>query len=196
VHARIRTQTPMGSGSGKDNGGLMQAPSIRDGAMLRNTPGPRLREQGASESESDSDEHLEPEPELEPLPGPPRALLGVPAAGGACSHLSTTCQGGNFRKLLRRQFPPDQEGTAAGASSHGRGGGGSSADTSTGAILRCDICGSEDNVWMCMDCGQLLCLRAGSCHAAEHVHGGGSRCRLMLSCLDCHVYCCACERYL
>ena len=37
----------MGSGSGKDNGGLMQAPSIRDGAMLRNTPGPWLREQGA-----------------------------------------------------------------------------------------------------------------------------------------------------
>ena len=59
--------------------------------------------------------------------------------------------------------------------------------------MRCDECGSEENVWLCMHCGKLLCLQERTKHACAHAD---RRCHVMLCCLDSHVYCCGCEKYL
>eukprot|EP01052_Picozoa_sp_SAG31_P019735 SAG31_NODE_1452_length_8286_cov_6.329547_5_plen_201_part_00 len=37
---------------------------------------------------------------------------------------------------------------------------------------------------------------ASACHALNHVGQDGAGCQLLLSCLDSHIYCCACSDYL
>lgn len=94
-----------------------------------------------------------------------------------------------FRKTLRRRFPTVAP-AADDSSSDDEAGLGPTDSTET---LRCDECGSEENVWLCMHCGKLLCLQEDSKHACAHADRS---CNVMLSCLDSHVYCCGCEKYL
>lgn len=123
-------------------------------------------------------ELLQPEPE-------PRV---APATQPLCRHARPITIKG-FRKTLRRRFPTMAP-AADDSSSDDEAGLGVTESTEA---LRCDECGSEENVWLCMHCGKLLCLQEGSKHACAHA---GERCHVMLNCLDSHVYCCGCEKYL
>jgi hypothetical protein len=123
--------------------------------------------------------------ELQPEPEP---KAGAATREPLCPH-ARPITAKAFRKTLRRRFPTVAP-AADDSSSDEEGGLGPVESTET---LRCDECGSDENVWLCMHCGKLLCLQSKSKHACAHA---SRKCNVMLSCLDSHVYCCGCDKYL
>mmetsp|Transcript_101002 Transcript_101002/g.157802 ORF Transcript_101002/g.157802 Transcript_101002/m.157802 type:complete len:140 (-) Transcript_101002:3-422(-) len=66
--------------------------------------------------------------------------------------------------------------------------------TQSGLELVCEICQSNKNLWICLNCCRVLCMGEGE-HAIAH-RSSRRGCDLLLSCEDSHVLCCACEKYL
>ena len=124
---------------------------------------------------------------------PPEAKSPAPAASSepVCEHARPVTAKA-FRKTLRRRFPTLAP-KADDSSSDEEGGGEAPGAVEDTKELRCDVCGSTENVWLCMHTGALLCLEDGERHASTHASG---ECQLMMSCIDSHIYCCGCEKYL
>lgn len=123
-------------------------------------------------------EALEPEPEQ-------KAAVRAPL----CPHAKPVTAK-HFRKTLRRRFPtmaPSADDSSSDEES------GLGPVEKTGNKICCEVCGSDHNVWLCMHCGKLMCLEHDSRHACTHA---SKKCNLMMSCLDSHVYCCGCDKYL
>jgi len=66
--------------------------------------------------------------------------------------------------------------------------------TQSGLKLACETCGSQRNLWICLNCCRVLCIGEGE-HALAH-RSSRRGCDLLLSCEDSHILCCACEKYL
>ena len=63
----------------------------------------------------------------------------------------------------------------------------------------CQECRGTEDLWICVNCSAILCMREsdGTSHALSHFEGKcGNKCHLFLSCVDSHIFCCTCGQYL
>lgn len=102
-------------------------------------------------------------------------LRGTSSRGGKCSH-ARKVDLAEFKRIVWDKFALDR--------------------TQSGLQLRCETCGTSEDLWICLTCCRVYCIsKDGADHALAHqkVCKGS---HLLLNCRDSHILCCSCEQYL